>query len=274
MMFRSKQFNSLNDKFSAQILSLAKAYEAESPAISAMLHKNVKRYAFAASTIADLPESKQLDVVDWGCGLPILSYLLKDQVRASIAYEPFATEIHREFAEAHGIELLETTPPQHSCDVISLIEVIEHLPILNDVIPCVAACLRPGGYLILTTPNGLRFDLFRKYLFRKTADPVPITDFLQNSNTYELHRREYTAAEIRQTMSHFGFEIVSLIVTDLAPTLEQMKTFRAVTGHTETPPRLSTRLRRRLVRMLPANWQSTIVCCARKAPSADRATRT
>ena len=90
-------------------------------------------------------------------------------------------------------------------------ELLEHLP--NDPMHMMAEIhriLKPGGYLVLTTPNiasarsiaavlqGYHPQLFSTYLRPKAGE------------TDARHHREYTTAEIRQLLENSGFEVTLL----------------------------------------------------------------
>ena len=95
--------------------------------------------------------------------------------------------------------------------VVLCCELLEHLP--NDPMHMMAEIhriLKPGGYLVLTTPNiasarsiaavlqGFHPQLFSTYLRPKDGE------------TDARHHREYTAAEIRQLLENSGFEVTLL----------------------------------------------------------------
>ena len=76
-----------------------------------------------------------------------------------------------------GIEALPSTDPtaairqQEPCDVIALWQVIEHLNDPWDFIRAAASKLKPGGILVLATPNpdSLQFKTFGRYWFHLDA---------------------------------------------------------------------------------------------------------
>jgi 2-polyprenyl-3-methyl-5-hydroxy-6-metoxy-1,4-benzoquinol methylase len=71
-----------------------------------------------------------------------------------------------EFAAGNAFELAFSSP----FDAVLITEIIEHVAHPDDFLSKAAALIRPGGYIIMTTPNG---GYFRNYLpkFSDCADP-------------------------------------------------------------------------------------------------------
>ncbi|MDD3626071.1 MAG: class I SAM-dependent methyltransferase [bacterium] len=89
-----------------------------------------------------------------------------------------------------------------SFDLILCLEVIEHL-LENPVFMLreIHRILKPGGALILTTDNALRFSQIFKLLFNKN-----IWFRYYPGNPYFRHNREYTMNEIKELVSLNGFK--------------------------------------------------------------------
>jgi len=99
--------------------------------------------------------------LDFGCGAGALLRFLRD--RGTVAgrtidlaghdVSPYASRLR----EHDGFRILDREQlagePAGSYDVVSMIEVIEHLPAPLDPVRAVARLLRPGGLLLLTTGN-------------------------------------------------------------------------------------------------------------------------
>jgi 2-polyprenyl-3-methyl-5-hydroxy-6-metoxy-1,4-benzoquinol methylase len=96
-----------------------------------------------------------------------------------------------------------------SFDIVLLTEVLEHL---RDY-PATALeeahrLLRPGGLLLLTTPNAAQV-LNRLRLLAGHSVYTPLHDWLHGL-PHARHAREYTAAELTALVRHAGLELVQL----------------------------------------------------------------
>lgn len=107
------------------------------------------------------PPSSVLHWLDFGCGAGGFLKFLRE--RGSFAGRPLALTGHDvgSYAEllktTDGFRILDfdeiTRAPSAQFDVISMIEVIEHIPEPASAIALVARLLKPGGLLLLTTGN-------------------------------------------------------------------------------------------------------------------------
>jgi SAM-dependent methyltransferase len=98
-----------------------------------------------------------------------------------------------------------------SFDVVLFCEIIEHLP----ADPIHALCeigrvLRPGGTMVLTTPNANRLD---NLLRISRGDNV--YEQLSGYGTYGRHNREYTVDELRLLLQEVGFEVQQVLAADI-----------------------------------------------------------
>lgn len=114
--------------------------------------------------IRRLPEYPRLDILDLSCGEGlILSALARDGCRARGTHYRDDDYIIQQTTHLKGLNVLKgvdlhgTLPfSNDEFDVVLLTEVIEHLESYLTVIREVGRILRPGGRLILTTPNTYR----------------------------------------------------------------------------------------------------------------------
>jgi SAM-dependent methyltransferase len=125
-----------------------------------------------------LPGYPQLEVLDLSCGRgELLSRFAKDgcRVRGS-HYRPDDYKLKEDeplytagLTIDAGIDLTQPLPYETaSRDVVLLSEVVEHLPNWMPVVREASRILRPGGYLILSTPNIHRLHSRLQFLFTGT----------------------------------------------------------------------------------------------------------
>lgn len=104
--------------------------------------------------------------------------------------------------------------PAGQFDLVLFCEVLEHLPfdpawaLVN-----IARRLRPGGQLILTTPNPARFDNIVRLIERRETFSDPISGF----GIHGRHNREYSASELRDLLQGTGFRILDATSIDVLP---------------------------------------------------------
>jgi len=97
----------------------------------------------------------------------------------------------------------ETWPDAPACDLIVMAEVLEHLYTSpTQVLGFVASCLRPGGYLVLTTPNAAALNK-RLALLRGKHPYEMIRDSAENPG----HYREYTRQELCAVAAACGLSV-------------------------------------------------------------------
>lgn len=147
-------------------------------------------------------------VLDVGCNNGNLAFLLRkqgvlakqlDYIGIDIAEESIEYAQKRNISGAafHVGSALELNFPDESFDVVTLVEVIEHMPDQSRVIHEAARVLKPGGLILLSTPNAecypwlfderVRFIAYR-ILGRK---PVDKDDLLTLSELKQMIRGRY-----------------------------------------------------------------------------------
>jgi SAM-dependent methyltransferase len=102
-----------------------------------------------------------------------------------------------------------------SFDLVTWVEVLEHLT-LNPVhaLAEIHRVLKPGGAVVITTPNVTRLDNIVKILKgRNIYDPYHLGSELQGSR----HSREYTLRELRDLLEGCGFAIERAENLDIYP---------------------------------------------------------
>lgn len=113
-------------------------------------------------------------------------------------------------------------------DVVFLVEVVEHFYDPDKAMAAVARCTKPGGCLILTTPNRDSLHLRINRLFGHA-------DFTCNPE----HLREYTLGGLAQLLNRHGFEIeetrgLFLLPYWGIPEFEAASSVRHMTDHNPT----------------------------------------
>ena len=103
--------------------------------------------------------------------------------------------------------------PDHQFDVLLFCEIIEHLQTdpLN-VLREIKRVLKPGGTLVLTTPNVARLENVARMMAG-----VNIYDQYSGYGAYGRHNREYNRHELHLLLSWAGFEVDAGFTADVHP---------------------------------------------------------
>ncbi len=110
-----------------------------------------------------------------------------------------------------NVEVDEFPYPDDHFDVALFCEILEHLP--NDPIHTLCELhrvLRPGGLLVLTTPNATR----RENLVRMLRGDN-VYEQLSGYGTYGRHNREYTVGELTTLLDECGWDVERVFAADL-----------------------------------------------------------
>lgn len=102
--------------------------------------------------------------------------------------------------------------PDDSFDVVLFCEIIEHL--LSDPVHAITEIrrvLKPGGILVLTTPNVGRLENVRKVIAGEN-----IYDPYSGYGPYGRHNREYTPQDLGSLLSANGFNVRTLFTADVS----------------------------------------------------------
>lgn len=172
--------------------------------LSAIRCDHVARYQLATQLIAEhLKPQVRLFGLDAFCGTGYGTQLLSEQVActmlgidASSAAIEFA---NRHFSNRQTLYAVKEFPfglPAESFDFIISLESIEHVEADGDFLDTLSSSLKPGGLLIVSTPNAGRWSL--------TLNPNP------------FHIRHYTRAElVRLINQRCGLHPLSWFSQDL-----------------------------------------------------------
>jgi len=109
--------------------------------------------------------------------------------------------------QAFNIETDRFPYEEGSFDAVLYCEMIEHL--MHDPTHSlyeIHRVLKPGGYLVLSTPNPFRYTNYLRFFTGKNIYP-PFSGY----GPYSRHNREFSAAELRLLLKQCNFEIETLI---------------------------------------------------------------
>ncbi len=148
--------------------------------------------------------------------------------------------------------------PSWRFDLITALDVIEHIDDDRAAISSMAAMLRPGGLLVVTVPA---FELLWDY-----------------HDEINHHHRRYTARRLRIALEGQGLELLqvrylfrALFIPKLLVRLANAKRSRKVAQHGIPAPAINTALQRlcmledRLLRRLPVPFGTSLMGVSRKA---------
>lgn len=96
--------------------------------------------------------------------------------------------------------------PRESFGLITLIDVLEHLPRPRAVVDEVIRLLQPNGIFIVKLPNTANLRNRLRLLMGRSPHPDDILEWF--SEPFFGHYREMTMSEVKRAMHNFGFEII------------------------------------------------------------------
>lgn len=114
-----------------------------------------------------------------------------------------------------------------SIDFIFGLEVIEHLVSPSHLISEAYRICRPGGHVLVTTPNVTRIgNVFKLLVGISNYDRLIAPDFLDPDDEWRPHFREYSLKEISDYLSHAGFRIERPMQLFMNDTRYNVRSFR------------------------------------------------
>jgi SAM-dependent methyltransferase len=152
------------------------------------------------------PRCAGRDVLEAGCGEGYGADLISRVARRVIGLDYDETTVAHVRARYPGIEmhhgnLAELPLPDESVDVVVNFQVIEHLWDQGQFIAECRRVLRPGGVLLISTPNRITFSPGRD---------TPLNPF---------HTRELNAAELSELLTDAGLEVDAVLGVFHGPAL-------------------------------------------------------
>ena len=134
----------------------------------------------------------------------------------------YAIEPSKEMAEIcrnKGLRVIENpiesvSSQEYQFDLLTSFELLEHLFDPYSFILSVFSLLKPGGHFVLTTPNGLGFDIANLWEKSKTIFPPHHLNFFNPSSLHKLFSRAgFQEIEVT-TPGKLDWEIVEKAVED------------------------------------------------------------
>lgn len=152
------------------------------------------------------PKCAGRDVLEAGCGEGYGADLISRVAHRVIGLDYDETTVAHVRArypsiEMHHGNLAELPLPDESVDVVVNFQVIEHLWDQGQFIAECRRVLRPGGVLLISTPNRITFSPGRD---------TPLNPF---------HTRELNAAELRELLTDAGLEVDAVLGVFHGPAL-------------------------------------------------------
>ncbi|MBC8046643.1 MAG: methyltransferase domain-containing protein [Fimbriimonadaceae bacterium] len=219
-------------------LSIYEKIKFDSPLYAAMFFKNWKRYKTSAELFISSSGVKQHDtVLDYGCGFPFVVNILTELGYIVTGYEPYAGEDELHITKLLGMEKNYQTKLdlQIQYDHILMIDVIEHLAVIKPLMEEIHRLIKPGGTLFISTPNVMRFDMWKKFVSRKTGHPTYIMKYLKASDNFRNHQREFTMQELLIAVKHFNFnQILLQTIRDTQPSIADLNAYHKLLGDQQT----------------------------------------
>lgn len=169
-------------------------------------HSEMSSHFQIANVIA--PDS---DVLDLGCSQGLLARPLQEKhVRVTGVDAGEGRHLAEELAEYHQHDLEEPLelPLERRFDYVVCADVIEHLRNRTRLLRSARRYLKPGGKLIISTPNvALWFYRLSLLVGRFEYGPRGVLD--------ETHVHLYTASTFRREVENAGFQVLRTRVTAL-----------------------------------------------------------
>jgi len=178
--------------------------------------QNLRRLKTAVQYLARLLRGRSGEILDIGAGDGRFLALLRDSGFTHVSAheipcgELFSlagalTQIYRDFDYA--------TIPSSKFDVVTLMDVLEHVPRPADLVLACARILRPGGMIYLRTPVVTRLDSVM-HAFQRMRGLQALGRAWQRGRTSCFHLQNYTPRALEALLVCRGFERVDVRVVN------------------------------------------------------------
>ncbi|MFC1667927.1 class I SAM-dependent methyltransferase [Chlamydiota bacterium] len=219
---------------------------------------NYGRYFDTCTSIAHLIK-KDAKMIDFGIYPGHLSLLIKHIFGVEITgisttlTDTFSQNMADEHIPLLNIDLEKQKTPftDNTFDYVLGSEIIEHLYFPLNFLKEAFRTLKPGGFLIVTTPNLPRLKNRLNLFFRgKSVNPHLHGNEIVFSNNDWTHKREYTGAEVVKMLEALGFKTCSIKYT---PLLHYPNSFKKKIKN----------ITKKAIYLFPA-WKGGLICIGKK----------
>ncbi|MEO5957081.1 MAG: methyltransferase domain-containing protein [Nitrospiraceae bacterium] len=98
--------------------------------------------------------------------------------------------------------------PDSSAQLVFALEIVEHLTSPFHLMTEAYRLLKPGGHVVITTPNVTRIgNIFKLLIGRSPNDRLAPPGYNDPNDEWRPHAREYAMHELAEMLRHIGFEV-------------------------------------------------------------------
>ena len=178
------------------------------------LDYHAERYAFLLGKVDGLEHARVLDV-GTSFQTALMRELYPDSVIDTFGYgdgrfPPRPGDSHIYYDLNYSAHLETWIAPAAPYDLVVMAEVIEHLyTAARPVLTCMASYVRPGGVLLIQTPNAV--SLGRRTAVLRGKNPFSM---IREDRTNSGHFCEFTVRELAQAVESAGMRVEEATITN------------------------------------------------------------